>query len=820
MATFPTKKNPLSLALAELSISEKDLASAVFPISKTVHLDKDIGVVSNLAYIGTSSRMRLSTILLSIDAALTSLREDAEWSFEAEQENRIAAVQDIQNQLNQEIINRVTDVNAEETRAITAETLEISTRIQNDGYIRSAIDSDRSPLKILYSTGVTYTINSGTVSQVNNVNGQILNEISVASGVYQTDFSGCTLNFSNKTITYSSGPLGAPSNGTITVPSLVGQNNKWIKASVVLLPTAPDIISINFASSFANTKDLALAPTVTGGVPIGIISFQVNSSGTGFVNGSQQFITQFKDMSPEDSSGSSESPLDPSIDQSFLYYTRSDFSVDRKNFVESTTGTDQILGLGKIILNSGQQIVSKDLTGSMIRSDAAIVNCAQVNLLYANGKIDNSPIVEMTVDGGTNWSNNRNIAASQGNHLVIDFNFPQSQNIFSGGTAGTQILSGQRLAAVIRPSYRSVVTSFQAYLSSSGDAGTVIGKIYKVSNGTPITLVASASESYVLGQDIGQTPSYKFFTFAPVTLDANVEYALVVEGTGLNSNLNWLQATSPTATSVSSATHNGSGWSGNLSKLAFSVYGTGLDVRIKITSSTNSSELLGFGVNMVLDNQAGYAGEKSWELRAITSTEAQTGLITLSSCRYTVGAHQLHANVGGHDFMAPDFVELSGSLVQFPENFLQEGDVVKFYVGYGIVEGSSVALQKINSIYEAVVGNSSQVASGSATYSSIQTAINAVAAGGKITILQGSFTENLTINKEICIHGKGRSSIINGTINFGNGSSGSMLKFTKITGNVTIDLLTEAINISDNWISSGKNVTGGTNCFILNIGEI
>jgi hypothetical protein len=145
--------------------------------------------------------------------------------------------------------------------------------------------------------------------------------------------------------------------------------------------------------------------------------------------------------------------------------------------------------------------------------------------------------------------------------------------------------------------------------------------------------------------------------------------------------------------------------------------------------------------------------------------------------------------------------------------------VVRFYVGYGVVDGSAVSLQKINTSYEAVVGNSAQVASGVATYTSIQNAINSVAPGGRIVILQGTFTENIILNKEVCIQGKGRSSIINGTVTFTPASNGSMLKFTKITDNVTIDLMAQAINVSDNWLAPGKSVTGGTNCFILNIGE-
>ena len=819
MATFPIKRDPLTLVLTGLTPEETSLRSAAFPTIKTVPLDKDIGVFSDYEYLGTIKRQKLNTILLSIDAAFRTLREDSEWAFYTEQSNRIAAVQDLQDQLDAEIANRISDVDEEETRARAAEVLETSTRIISDGWLNNAISSERSPLKVLFQSESSYTINPGVVSQVNGLNNQIDNDIAIISGVYPTDFNGCSVDFATGTVVYNAGRLGAPANGSFDVPSLVGQANKWTKASIVLLPTAPDTLSINFSSSFGATAAATPDPSVTGGVPIAIVSLQVNSIGSAFVSGSQSNITQFRDLSPEDSTGGHESPLDPNSDESFLYYTRSDFAVERKDFIASTSGTDQVLGLGKIIMNAGQNFVSKDLTGSMIRTDAAVVNYAQAYLLYSEGKIDQSPSVEMSIDGGSSWAGNPSLIIAEGNHVVVDFTFPSGQALYTSGVPNSNSSSGQQIAAIIRPDYRTVSSSFQAYLKTTATAGTVTGKIYQVSSGIPSALVASAKEEYLAGQDIVSEFSYKSFTFAPVTLEANTDYALVVEGTGLNSNISWAQVTTAAATSVSSATHNGSGWTASAANLVSVVFGTGLDVRIKVTSSTNASELLGFGVNMVLNNQAGYSGEQSWEVRELTSTEAQTGVITLSSCRYTPGAHQLHANVGGHDFMAPDFVEVSPSSIQFPPSFLQKGDVVRFYVGYGVVDGSAVSLQKINTSYEAVVGNSAQVASGVATYTSIQNAINSVAPGGRIVILQGTFTENIILNKEVCIQGKGRSSIINGTVTFTPASNGSMLKFTKITDNVTIDLMAQAINVSDNWLAPGKSVTGGTNCFILNIGE-
>lgn len=131
----------------------------------------------------------------------------------------------------------------------------------------------------------------------------------------------------------------------------------------------------------------------------------------------------------------------------------------------------------------------------------------------------------------------------------------------------------------------------------------------------------------------------------------------------------------------------------------------------------------------------------------------------------------------------------------------------------------TVTTNAINALFEAVVGSSAQVSSGAATHSTIQSAINAVASGAKITVLQGTYTGPITINKEVHIHGKGRSSVIDGAISVGASGTGVSIKFCRITDNTTINASASHVMISDNWIASGKTVSGGTNSFIFNLGE-
>ena len=386
--------------------------------------------------------------------------------------------------------------------------------------------------------------------------------------------------------------------------------------------------------------------------------------------------------------------LDANIDSTFTYYTRSDFAFDKKTFFGSTTGTDSILTLGKVVLNSSQQFISSALQGSTMITDAPIVNAAQAKLLYNSGVIDASPTVSISRDGGNSW-----VAAWQqvvsGRAVVADVLFPSSSSpLFDAGTPNGTQTAAFYIAEIFQPTYHMTLTAFGAYvkLASASSSGTVVGKLMAVAGGVPTTTIATSRETLVVGQDITTTSAYKVFSFANVVLHPDTQYALVLYSTGMAVNLSADQATSAPAYILGSATSsNGSSWSGSGSTdLAFQIYGTGIDVQLKVVSGTASSELVGFGVEMVLDTPTTYAGDASFETRVITATEATTGTITLYSVRFTPGTHQLHCNVSGHDFVAPSFSELGGGVVQFPVNFFSTGDTANFYVSYGLTNLSNV----------------------------------------------------------------------------------------------------------------------------------
>ena len=245
------------------------------------------------------------------------------------------------------------------------------------------------------------------------------------------------------------------------------------------------------------------------------------------------------------SGGAGASLLDPNYDETFVYYTRSDFAVDKKKFFGTTTGADQVLALKKITFSAAaQNFVSSNLLGTVFVDDNPIVNTAQVRLLYNVGKVDIAPVVSLSLDAGSTWK-----------------------------VSDSQFVSG-------------------------------------------LFVVAD-------------------FTFAA----------------GLTSS----------------------------------------DMRLKVVSS-EASELAGFGVDMVQDAVGVLGGDTDFETHTVTAGEATSGLIALAKIRFTPGAHQLLCNFKAHVFMAPDFMELGDRKVQFAANFFQEGDQLKFYVGYGLLNNAGTSV--------------------------------------------------------------------------------------------------------------------------------
>lgn len=120
-------------------------------------------------------------------------------------------------------------------------------------------------------------------------------------------------------------------------------------------------------------------------------------------------------------------------------------------------------------------------------------------------------------------------------------------------------------------------------------------------------------------------------------------------------------------------------------------------------------------------------------------------------------------------------------------------------------------------LHDAVVGSASQVTRGQANYSSITAAIAGVSAGQRIIVLDGTYTENITVNKQVTIEGKGYSSYLNGTITFTSAGTSSGIRGLRIGNNITVPSGANNIYIRDCWLSSSATISdlGTYNSFLI-----
>ena len=136
------------------------------------------------------------------------------------------------------------------------------------------------------------------------------------------------------------------------------------------------------------------------------------------------------------------------------------------------------------------------------------------------------------------------------------------------------------------------------------------------------------------------------------------------------------------------------------------------------------------------------------------------------------------------------------------------------------VFGDLVKSILLDGICDAVVGSAAQVSAGLAHFTSIQSAINNAASGDRILVLQGTYTENITVDKKIFLEGKGHQSVVNGTLTMTSNSDYSIIKWLRFGGNITLNVGADGIFLRECWQATGLTITNsGTANSLLVIQE-
>jgi hypothetical protein len=158
--------------------------------------------------------------------------------------------------------------------------------------------------------------------------------------------------------------------------------------------------------------------------------------------------------------------------------------------------------------------------------------------------------------------------------------------------------------------------------------------------------------------------------------------------------------------------------------------------------------------------------------------------------------------------------------INLPEGFTlkqyrqQDG---QFYIPPGSLNLTQVAIpgtyaapsSVYASYYDAVVGSGLDLAAGTVTFASIAAAISAYP-NGRILLMAETFNENITLtssNENIVIEGKGRSTLINGTLTLNGGAIGCLIKGLKIGGNIVASSDSKANCVRECWQSTGSTCT-------------
>lgn len=680
---------------------------------------------------------------------------------------------------------------------------ETAERYQQDTLLNARVDAEVAQLRATASSpeDKVVTVSSSITTRPDG------SQLRLPNGSLLTDFTGGSVNFATAAVT-----------GNVTAPTLInfsGQNGKWAKYSLVLLPTQPDSIlvvsGINFYSSLSAAQSDISDPAVSGGIPIAIVIVQDNGSGgTGTINNIYQTNIQQIRASGSGSGGSgSGSPLDPDQESNYIFYARSDFSVDKKLFYGSISGSsvDQVLGLGRIkFTGAGGTFISSNLVGDEQRLEANIINKATLKARYDSSFKDPAPVISLSRDGGATWSvASLTNPAAEGELWLADATW-STQDLLSAGTLTGTVITSQKLALIITPQYDQVITSFDFYLGCTIGTGSITGVIRNVTGSTPTTPLATSPSTRSGGTDVTSTRSYQNFPITPVTLLAGQSYALCVEGAS-GTILTTETVSSSASWAVSSAYY---GWTLSADKYAARLNSSGTDLRAKIVSSAGTEyRLLGFGVDFVLVGPATVSGVSGQETRTITASEASTGILQFTNLTYTPGARQLYAKASNHIFMGPeDFTEISPSQIYFTPGFFSAGQVVTFFVGYGLVDSYSDALTKYNllklkldSMYDAIVGSAAQLIANTATHTSLASALSSYPDGYILVLDEYATAEPVSISGSPLIEGHGRTTNIAGNVTItGNYATVKNLRFG---GNLTI---TGSANFVRECHASGTSV--------------
>lgn len=129
---------------------------------------------------------------------------------------------------------------------------------------------------------------------------------------------------------------------------------------------------------------------------------------------------------------------------------------------------------------------------------------------------------------------------------------------------------------------------------------------------------------------------------------------------------------------------------------------------------------------------------------------------------------------------------------------------------WGIIGGAATTA-RVSAVWDFVIGSTAQVTTGAATHDTWAGAIAAASAGDTIKVLEGTWTEDVTVDKQLHIEGNGYGSNLTGSITFTNAADRSYLSLVRASNNITLNSGADLIKVESVWLASGKTfIDNGT----------
>lgn len=512
------------------------------------------------------------------------------------------------------------------------------------------------------------------------------------------NFTGSQIDFTTGTVYQSDGvtplginftPFSIPSSQYFwysinAVASTVGSDNRISVQMLVLPATAANATPSSaplaaFASSGKNIGQVLLQ-NIGGTITLTTIrQLGVGSGSGGSGTGNVTDIQTRMEMKLADSK--------------YELATINDFLVDAQNLVSSATASYDTANSRYKFTAISQNIVSINLLDvNEFLTQGVDVGEAEVDLFYLYGKVDKTPTVELSRDGGNNYypvtmtrlgttdefNGRLQITTEEASFATLHtYAFANADSTLD--LTGSS--SGQARSQVFTVSSAEVVKTIQLQINKVGSpTGTITLQIVKDNAGVPSLLAQDLVAASAPVQASSISAGTNTFTFnltqalpvgtyhVVVVSDATYKASYSVGVTSLG-----LRADGSSPTAPVSNQYNGSTWAATTSAIVYIITGRTLDMRLRITSSATSNwddptqaVLLGFGVsyNPTISNIT--TGIDALEVQQVNGN-SNTNTFTLTKFLPDWRFLRVYVNETGQVFKYGAF-SLNGFQVVFPTN--------------------------------------------------------------------------------------------------------------------------------------------------------